>query len=134
MPNKTGSVGNFTGDGADAAPGLPQRARDAAASMTDAASNAAAAIDQGRSTAADRLDTAASALQDRADALPGGETVRNAARATADRLSSSADYVRSHDAKRMMADVETLVKSNPGPALAVAAAFGFLLGRALSRD
>ena len=66
--------------------------------------------------------------------LPGGETVRNVARATADRLGSSAEYVRSHDAKRMMADVESFVKSNPGPALAVAAAFGFLLGRALSRD
>ena len=36
--------------------------------------------------------------------------------------------------KRMMADVESFVKSNPGPALAVATAFGFLLGRALSRD
>ena len=102
--------------------------------MTDAAGDAAAAIDDSRSTAADGLDTAASALHDRADDLPGGETVRNVARATADRLSTSADYVRSHDAKRMMADVETFVKSNPGPALAVAAAFGFLLGRALSRD
>ena len=102
--------------------------------MTDAASDAAAAIDDSRSTAADGLDAAASALHDRVDDLPGGETVRNVARATADRLSSSADYVRSHDVKRVMADVETFVKSNPGPALAVAAAFGFLLGRALSRD
>ena len=102
--------------------------------MTDAAGDAAAAIDERRSTAADGLDTAASALYDRADDLPGGETVRNVARATADRLSTGADYVRSHDTKRMMADVESFVKSNPGPALAVAAAFGFLLGRALSRD
>ena len=135
MPNKTRSVGNpremtRTRQARD----LTQRARNAAASMTDAAGDAAAAIDDSRSTAADGLDTAASALHDRADDLPGGETVRNVARATADRLSTSADYVRSHDAKRMMADVETFVKSNPGPALAVAAAFGFLLGRALSRD
>jgi hypothetical protein len=34
----------------------------------------------------------------------------------------------------MMADVETAVKNNPGPALLIAAAFGFLLGRALNRD
>jgi ElaB/YqjD/DUF883 family membrane-anchored ribosome-binding protein len=34
----------------------------------------------------------------------------------------------------MRTDVESFVKSNPGPALAVAAAFGFFLGRALSRD
>ena len=35
---------------------------------------------------------------------------------------------------RMMADVETLVKNNPGLALVIAAAFGFLLGRAVIRD
>jgi ElaB/YqjD/DUF883 family membrane-anchored ribosome-binding protein len=34
----------------------------------------------------------------------------------------------------MMADIESVVKKNPGPALVVAAAFGFLLGRALSRN
>jgi ElaB/YqjD/DUF883 family membrane-anchored ribosome-binding protein len=133
MPNKTRSAGSASGhDAADS--DLWQRARNAAASMTDAAGDVAAAIDDSRSTAADGLDTAASALHDRVDDLPGGETVRNVARATADRLSSSADYVRSHDATRVMADVETFVKSNPGPALAVAAAFGFLLGRALSGD
>lgn len=135
MPNKTRTVGNQTENDADTpARELSQRARDTAASMTDAAADAAGAIDDSRSTAADGLDAAASALRDRADDLPGGETVRNVARATAERLSSGADYVRSHDTKRVMADVETFVKSNPGPALAVAAAFGFLLGRALSRD
>jgi ElaB/YqjD/DUF883 family membrane-anchored ribosome-binding protein len=135
MPNKTRSVGNPTASDANSsARDLSQRARDAAASMTEAADEAAAAIDDSRSTAAEGLDTAASALHDGAEDLPGGETVRDFARATADRLSSSADYVRSHDAKRVMADVATFVKSNPGAALAVAAAFGFLLGRALSRD
>ena len=135
MPNKTRSAGNPSGDDADTlANDLSQRARNTAASMANATNNAAEAIDDSRSTAADGLDAAASALHDRVDDLPGGETVRSAARATADRLSTGADYVRSHNAKRMMADVETFVKSNPGPALAVAAVFGFLLGRALSRD
>ena len=32
----------------------------------------------------------------------------------------------------MMADVETLVKKNPGPALMAAAVVGFLVGRAFS--
>jgi hypothetical protein len=32
----------------------------------------------------------------------------------------------------MMADVETLVKNNPGPALMAAAVVGFLVGRAFS--
>ena len=135
MPNKTRSFDNPTGaDSHTLARDLPEWGRNAAASMTEAAGDAAAAIDDTRSTAADGLDTAASALQDRAEDLPGGETVRNFARATADRLGRSADYVRSHDTKRMMTDVKTLVTNNPGPALAVAAAFGFLVGRALSRD
>ena len=135
MPNKNQTAGNQAADYATTAAGdLSQRARDTAASMTNAATNAVGTLDDSRSTAADGLDAAASALRDRADDLPGGETVRNVARATAERLSSGADYVRGHDARRVMADVETFVKSNPGPALAVAAAFGFLLGRALSRD
>ena len=56
------------------------------------------------------------------------------ASAAADRLSTTADYMRTHDAKRMMADVETVVKNNPGPALLIAAAFGFIAGPALTRD
>ena len=134
MPNKTTQDSNAMADVKTAARDMTEGARKAAASMSDAAHDAVATIDESRSTAADGLDTAASALYDRADDLPGGETVRNVARATADRLSTGADYVRSHDAKRMMADGESFVKSNPGPALAIAAAFGFLLGRALSRD
>ena len=93
MPNKTRSAGSPSGPDADAASDLSQRARSAATAIADAASDAAAAIDDSRSTAADGLDAAASALHDRVDDLPGGETVRNVARATADRLSSSADYV-----------------------------------------
>jgi ElaB/YqjD/DUF883 family membrane-anchored ribosome-binding protein len=134
VPNKTTQDSNATADVKTAARDMTEGARKAAASRSDAARDAAATIDESRSTAADGLDAAASALHDRAADLPGGETVRNVARATADRLGSSAEYVRTHDAKRMMADVESFVKSNPGPALAVAAAFGFLLGRALSRD
>ena len=135
MPNKTTQDSNATtADVRTAARDITERARNAASSVADAAGDVAAALDEKRSTAADGLDTAASALYDRADDLPGGETVRNVARATADRFSTGADYVRSHDAKRMMADGESFVKSNPGPALAIAAAFGFLLGRALSRD
>jgi ElaB/YqjD/DUF883 family membrane-anchored ribosome-binding protein len=134
MPNKT-SVGNSEADHVESlGRDVAQRAGRAKESLTDLGRNAAEAFDDSRSRAADGLDAAASSLQDRADDLPGGETVRTAARATVDRLSTSADYIRTHDAKRMMADAERFVKSNPGPALAVAAAFGFLLGRALSRD
>jgi ElaB/YqjD/DUF883 family membrane-anchored ribosome-binding protein len=102
--------------------------------MTDAARDVVAKVDESRSTAADGLAAAASALHDKAAGLPGGETVRDVARATADGLGRSAEYVRTHDATRMMSNVESFVKSNPGPALAVAAAVGFLVGRAFSHD
>jgi ElaB/YqjD/DUF883 family membrane-anchored ribosome-binding protein len=134
MPNKTTPFDNpMASDLRTAAENMTEKVRNTAASMTDAARDAAAALGD-RSTAADGLDAAASALHDRAGDLPGGETVRRVARATADRLGSGADYVRTHDANRMMADAESFVKSNPGPALAMAAAFGFLIGRVLSRD
>ena len=135
MPNKTTQGNDSTAtDVRTAAHGVTEGVRSVATSVTDAARDVAAKVDGSRSTAADGLAAAASAMHDRAADLPGGEAVRNVARATADRLGSSAEYVRTHDAKRMMADVESFVKSNPGPALAVAATFGFLLGRALSRD
>ena len=135
MPNKTTQGSYPTGtDVGTAARDVTEGARNAAATITDAARDAAAKIDESRSTAADGLDAAATALHNRAAGLPGGETVQNAVRATADRLGSSAEYVRTHDATRMMADVRSFVKSNPGPALAIAAAFGFLIGRTLSRD
>ena len=99
-------------------------------SMSDMARTAAQTVDDGRKTAAERLGSAASAVRDRADQLPGGPKVQQFAHAAAERLSTTADYMRSHDAKRMLADVERVVKNNPGPSLVIAAAFGFVLGRA----
>jgi ElaB/YqjD/DUF883 family membrane-anchored ribosome-binding protein len=60
--------------------------------------------------------------------------VKEFAHAAADRLTTTADYVRQHDVSRMMSDVETVVKNNPGPSLLAAAVFGFFVGRALSHD
>ena len=110
------------------------RANEASESMSDMARTATDKVNEGRETAAGQLESAASTVHDRADQLPGGPKAKEFAHAAADRLSTTANYMRSHDATRMIADVEGLVKNNPGPALAVAAAFGFLLGRALSRD
>jgi ElaB/YqjD/DUF883 family membrane-anchored ribosome-binding protein len=113
---------------------LADRASEAKDSMSDMARTATTKVDDGRTMAADRLDGVVSAVQDRIGELPGGERVKEIASAAADRLSTTADYMRTHDAKRMMADVETVVKNNPGPALLVAAVFGFVLGRSLTRD
>ncbi len=109
------------------------RANDLKESMSDMARTATQTVDDGRRSAAERLGSAASAVRDRADQLPGGQKVQQFAHATADRLNTTADYVRSHDAKHMLADVKGVVKNNPGPSLIIAAAFGFILGRARSR-
>jgi ElaB/YqjD/DUF883 family membrane-anchored ribosome-binding protein len=135
MPNRDQSADNPLKDSADViGEQAANRAREAEESISDMARSATDKVNEGRETAADQLENAASAVHDRAEQLPGGPKVKEFAHAAADRLSSTADYMRSHDAARMMADGESLVKNNPGPALVVAAAFGFLLGRALSRD
>jgi ElaB/YqjD/DUF883 family membrane-anchored ribosome-binding protein len=135
MPNRDQSADNPLKDSADVTgEQAANRAKEAQESISDVARSATDKVNEGRETAADQLENAASAVHDRADQLPGGPKVKEFAHAAADRLSSTADYMRSHDAARMMADGESLVKNNPGPALVVAAAFGFLLGRALSRD
>jgi ElaB/YqjD/DUF883 family membrane-anchored ribosome-binding protein len=110
------------------------RAGDLKESMSDMARTASQTVDDGRKTAAERLGNAASAVRDRADQLPGGPKVQQFAHAAADGLNTTADYVRSHDAKHMLSDVKRVVKNNPGPSLVIAAAFGFMLGRALTRD
>jgi ElaB/YqjD/DUF883 family membrane-anchored ribosome-binding protein len=110
------------------------RANDLKESMSDMARTVTQTVDNGRQTAAERLGSAASAVRDRADQLPGGPKVQQFAQAAAERLGTTADYVRSHDAKHMLADVERVVRNNPGPSLVIAAAFGFVLGRALTRE
>jgi ElaB/YqjD/DUF883 family membrane-anchored ribosome-binding protein len=102
--------------------------------MKDSVRNATDKLDEARSATAGRLESVASAVQEKIEELPGGEKVRNVARAAADRLEATADYMRHHDAQRIWADIETVVKNNPGPSLAIAAAVGFLVGRALTRD
>jgi ElaB/YqjD/DUF883 family membrane-anchored ribosome-binding protein len=135
MPNSYSS-GNESWD--DAAAKVREQASnamgDAADTMSDASRKAAKKFDDGRQMAADGLNSAADAVHSRVDSIPGGARVQQFARRAADGLSGTADYVRSHDAQHMVSDVEEVVKKNPGPALLVAAAFGFLIGRAMSRD
>jgi ElaB/YqjD/DUF883 family membrane-anchored ribosome-binding protein len=102
--------------------------------VSDLGRTAADKIDENRGAAAGGLEKAASALHEKADSLPGGEKVSSLAHATAEKLSSTADYVREHDVNRMMADVETVVKNNPGRSLLVAAVIGFLVGRAFTSN
>ena len=105
--------------------------KDKVASMGRAA---AEKIDANRQGAASGLENAASTLHENADGLPGGEKVSELAHTAADKLGATAEYVREHDVSGMAADLERLVRRNPGPALLSAAVIGFLVGRAMSND
>lgn len=122
----------------DAAQNAKQRLSDTAATAKEKASElgrqATEQVDAKRGPAADTLENAAAAVHDKADTLPGGETVRGAAHAAADKLESTAGYIREHDVRTMISDLEGIVRRNPGPALLSAAAIGFLIGRAFRED
>ena len=102
--------------------------------LSDLGRTAGDKIDENRDAAASGLEKAASALHENAESLPGGEKVTNLAHTAAQKLNSTANYVRKHDDNRMMSDVQTLVKNNPGPSLLAAAVAGFLVGRAFSSN
>jgi len=108
-----------------------ERVSDAARELS---SSAADAIDRTRASTAKGLDAAAAALRENMDELPGGDRVGRLAKGTADRLEDTARYVRRHNVNGMVTDLTRIVKNNPGPALLVAAAAGFIVGRALTRD
>ena len=115
---------------------LEDQLSDFAATAKDKAADlgrtTASKIDDNRETAAGSIESVASALHEKAESLPGGEKVAGLAHSAADKLSGTADYVREHDVNSMMADVERLVKANPGPALVASAILGFLVARAFS--
>jgi ElaB/YqjD/DUF883 family membrane-anchored ribosome-binding protein len=96
--------------------------------VNDLGRTAAEKMEDTRTAAASGLDSTASALHQ------GGEKVGSMAHSTADKLSGTAEYLRNHDAKSMMADVEQLVKKNPGASLLAAGAIGFLMGRTMRRS
>ena len=89
---------------------------------------AAQRADQARVSAASGMDTVASSLHQQ------GDRMASAAHTAADAVSHGAEYLRANDVETMMSDFVDVIRRNPGPALLGAAALGFLLGRALSRD
>jgi ElaB/YqjD/DUF883 family membrane-anchored ribosome-binding protein len=102
--------------------------------VSDVGRQATEKIDEKRGPAADALQSAASTIHEKAEDLPGGETVRSVAHSAAEKLESTAGYIREHNMGAMVSDVEGIVKRNPGPSLLVAAAIGFLIGRAFRED
>jgi ElaB/YqjD/DUF883 family membrane-anchored ribosome-binding protein len=94
----------------------------------DAGTRAADRADQARVSAAAGLDSVASTLHHK------GEQVASAAHGAADAVTYGAEYLRENDVRTMLSDIVEVIRRNPGPSLLGAAALGFMLGRALSRD
>ena len=98
--------------------------------LADIGHEAETKFDQNRTAAASGLQDAAESLHRQADHLPGVDSVSEMAHGAADKLSATANYFRNHDLKRMMRDVEAVVKSNPGPSMLAAVVVGVVVGRA----
>ena len=116
--------------------GVMDRAEDR---VKEAGHDALNAIDGKRSSAADSLSGVASRLHSGADKAAdlgqkSGEKISHLAHTAADKLQSSADYVREHDFKDMMHSVENFVRKHPGQALVAAGVVGFLAARAMRTD
>ena len=119
-------------------PAFPELSGDGVSQATSRTSEfgrrAAAAIDERRGSIADGIESAASQLHEKAERLPLGETVAGAAHTTADAMGRAADYVREQDLQEILTDAQQIVKRHPGIALLTAAAVGFALARAISRN
>lgn len=85
-----------------------------------------------QSAAAKALDTAAERVQSSGKGV--SHSVADMADKTASALNTTATYVRDFDSRDMMNDVTDMAKRHPGKSLAIAAAFGFILGRSLMRS
>jgi ElaB/YqjD/DUF883 family membrane-anchored ribosome-binding protein len=131
-------TGDMTDRLTDTAQGLKDKVSDAASAakqqVSEAGTQAVDRIDEQRGPTAEALETAAMKIHEKAEDLPGGETVKSAAHSAAERLQSTAGYIREHDVRAMLSDVEDVVRRNPGPSLLIAAAIGFLIGRAFRED
>jgi ElaB/YqjD/DUF883 family membrane-anchored ribosome-binding protein len=101
------------------------------------AERAAAKLNKTRKPIAEKLRGAAEAIQGQAQSLYErehiSEGVSDVAYGAAERVESSAAYLESNDISQMASDAVEVVRRNPLPAIAVAAAVGFFLGRALGR-
>lgn len=99
--------------------------------VVEAGKKTAAKIDAQREPSARAIENTAQGLRKGAETV--SSTMTSAARATADKLQDTADYIRGNDVKAMVEDVMDSVRRNPGWSLAMVAVAGFLVGRAFGR-
>lgn len=95
---------------------------------------AADRIYENREGVAGALDHAAATMHGRAANLPGGEKVVRVATSAADKLSATAEYVRRHEVRTAVGDLEALIRRYPGRSIGIAAFLAFLLGKSIGRS
>jgi len=89
-------------------------------------------IDKNFQNAAGALEGAASAIRSR---MPQGEgRMSGIANTTANKLDSTARYMREHDTSDLYYEIGNWARRNPGAAIGTAAGIGLLLGLTLKRD
>lgn len=131
MTYKENETTQFGNEAADMARNAKESLSDAAKTVKDKTQefgrDAMNKIEENRVSAAGALHNAASTMHQQADKLPNGPDLAHSA---ADRVEAVASYLQGHDTRQMMADMETVVRRNPGPSLLAAGVLGFLVGRA----
>lgn len=110
---------------------VSEYAHEAKEKAAELARSAEEKVNQKREAAAAALQSTAGSLRNRAQAS--GEAIAGFGNKTADKLQHTADYLRDHDARGMLGDLEGVVRRNPGPSLVAAAVVGFLLGAAMRK-
>ena len=90
------------------------------------------AKDTPRKALANKLNDVALDLHEKTET--GGERVKEAGHAAADKIESTARYLREHSSREMLSDVEALAKKHPVKSMMAIAVVGFLAGRVLRRD
>lgn len=127
------SGGIDTGSGNKTA--IKEKVSDMASHAKNTASDwgrtAASAVDRNMKSAAGALESTASAIRER---VPATGKVNEIATTAADKIETTARYLRDHDTRDMVAGMESAVRRNPGASLAAALAVGFLIGTAMRRD
>lgn len=134
-PNPGSSYGEGAGSGTGTAgtaarmkETVAQKANEAKDKFADFGRKTVDQIDSQREPMASTLNKTATALHEQ------GENAASVAHSAADKLETTADYLRQHDLSAMMSDVQDLAKRYPGQCLVAAVGVGFLLGRLLRRS
>jgi hypothetical protein len=135
MANTVIDPETWVSDLSESAAKVGDKIADAASQVRERASefgrSAAQKVDEQRASTAATLKSTADSL--RSSGQSSSQAISDAANRTAEKLDSTANYVRDHDFRGMVGDIQRVIRRNPTPALIGALGLGFLLGSALRR-